>query len=71
MVLSIYKIVNDVDDFIYVGSTFSSLNKKFREHLILANLNKQQKIYIHMNKIGINKFRIELIKTIDEDENES
>jgi hypothetical protein len=58
----IYKIVNDIDQLIYVGSTIKSLNIRFTEHKCHAKLHPERKIYKHFMKLGIDHFEIKLIK---------
>ena len=57
----IYCVSNSVDDMIYVGCTYQSLAERWREH------KKDYKrgsslFYRHMQKLGRNRFKIELIK---------
>jgi hypothetical protein len=59
MVLSKYlngkinKIVNDVDNLIYVGSTIRPLNRRFTGHKCDAKLHPNIKLYQHFKKYGI------------------
>jgi hypothetical protein len=59
----IYKITNDFNDEVYVGSTCNTLDKRFLGHKYdskkknLLNL----PLYKLMNEIGFERFRIELI----------
>ena len=60
----IYKITNDYNDDIYIGSTCDLLTKRFSKH---KNDSKNEKkknspIYKLMNEIGYERFRIELIE---------
>ena len=59
----IYKITNDYNDDIYVGSTCDRLVKRFSIHKKALNNDKMKhrKLYLLMNEIGFNRFRIELI----------
>ena len=57
----IYKITNDHNDDIYVGSTCDSLHKRYSSHKSLSKT-KQFPIYKLMNEIGFERFRIELIE---------
>jgi len=57
----IYCVSNSVDDMIYVGCTYQSLAERWREH------KKDYKrgsslFYRHMQSLGRNRFKIELIK---------
>lgn len=62
----VYKIVNDIDDEIYVGSTRDSLCKRMSSHRSMAKnpLGKysQGKIYQKMRGCGIEHFRIVLVE---------
>jgi group I intron endonuclease len=60
----IYKITNDYNDEVYIGSTCDLLTKRFSKH---KNDSKNEKkknspIYKLMNEIGYERFRIELIE---------
>ena len=59
----IYKITNDYNDDIYVGSTCDSLVKRFSNHKMSSTNEekKRRKLYVLINEIGFNRFRIELI----------
>ena len=60
----IYQIVNDISDDIYIGSTCQPLSKRMAEHRasMRSNRDKNVKLYQKMNEIGVEHFRIELIK---------
>ena len=58
----IYKIWNDVDDELYVGSTTQPLSKRMNVHRAYARGGKNQRIYKHMRGCGIDNFKIELIE---------
>ena len=58
----IYKIVNDVNDKVYIGQTTSSLQTRYQQHLTEARKNTQRKLYIAMNEIGIDHFSIQEIE---------
>ena len=61
----IYKIICNLDNsFCYIGSTFSTLNKRFEEHKRVYK-NKYGEISIHkyFDQYGIDNFKIELIKS--------
>ena len=58
----IYKIVNSIDNLIYVGSTITSLNKRFSVHKYDAKRYPNIKLYKHFSKHGIDHFKIVLIK---------
>jgi hypothetical protein len=58
----IYKIVNDIDKLIYVGSTIRPLNSRFTEHKYEAKRSPNIKLYKHFAELGIEHFKIKLIK---------
>ncbi len=60
----IYKITNDYNDDIYVGSTCDELTKRFSKHKADSrNPNKNNRpLYRLVNEIGFERFRIELIE---------
>jgi len=58
----IYKIVNDVDNEIYVGSTIQTLSNRIAKHRNDAKKHPRFKIYQKMNELGIECFRIVLIE---------
>ena len=57
----IYKIVNDENDKIYVGSTVKLLCNRMSHHRTTARENNTSKFYQFMREIGISKFKIILI----------
>ena len=57
----IYKILNSIDDEVYVGSTIESLSKRMAKHRAKCNTKTSYKIYHHMAKHGKEHFYIELI----------
>jgi len=54
----VYKIVNDVDDLIYIGSTKQILCRRMTEHRRLALKGRDLKLYNHMREIGAEHFKI-------------
>ena len=56
----IYKITNSVDDKVYVGSTYQELWERHREHRKDC-AKKSWPLYIHMCKLGKEKFDMTLI----------
>ncbi len=60
--LLIYKIVNDVNDNVYVGYTATSLQKRFSWHIRDAKTGHKKKLYNAMRKLGIDNFGIKLIE---------
>jgi len=66
----IYKVYNNVDDEIYIGSTCVSLAKRMARHRASARMNRTKcKLMTKMRTIGIENFFIELIKEYPECEN--
>ena len=63
----IYKIVNDINQKIYVGKTEFDINKRFQEHCrdAFKNHNEKRPLYAAMQKYGIEHFHIELIEQTD------
>jgi adenylate kinase family enzyme len=59
----IYKITNDFNDEVYIGSTCDTIVKRFSMHKksCLTEEKKYRPLYKLMNDIGFNRFRIELI----------
>jgi len=59
----IYKITNDYNDEVYIGSTCNKLTKRFSQHR--SNCKNEDKknspLYSLMNEIGETRFRIQLI----------
>ena len=58
----IYKIVNDIDDYVYVGSTTDTLCRRLTRHRTDMKRNLTFNIYEHMKKHGIEHFKIILIR---------
>ena len=58
----IYKILNTIDDEIYVGSTMEKLSTRLKQHRAATTFWSTQKIHQHMREIGMEKFYIELIE---------
>ena len=59
----IYKIVNDINDEIYVGSTCDIITQRFNSHRAASRVeNNGQKIYKCMREVGEEHFKIILIK---------
>jgi group I intron endonuclease len=57
----IYKIVNDVNKRVYIGSTTTSLPRRFTLHKNMAK-SRTSAFYNALNEIGIEHFRIGLIQ---------
>jgi hypothetical protein len=62
----VYKVVNDIDDQIYVGSTKNTLRQRLGAHKSAAkNQRGGQLIYSHMNKLGAEHFYIVLVEAVN------
>ena len=66
----IYKICNSVDDEVYVGSTKQTIHKRFQCHLSNTNREglKNLTLYRKMESIGKDKFKVELLETVQFDD---
>lgn len=66
----IYKITNDINGKIYIGKTYNSIEKRFKEHCKdrLKRKCEQRPLYSAMNKYGIEHFHIELLEKTDNPE---
>jgi group I intron endonuclease len=60
----IYKLVNDIDDKIYVGSTATTLAKRLHGHKNSAKRKPDIHVYRHLNTVGWDNVRIVLIESI-------
>jgi hypothetical protein len=58
----IYKITNDYNDEVYIGSTCNTLVRRFSVHKCDARKHNTRALYKLMNEIGESRFRIELIE---------
>ena len=58
---NIYKIVNDVDDMVYIGSTILKLNERWRHHLYDSHRFKNGKLDHKFHELGIEHLKIILI----------
>ena len=59
----IYKLVNNVDDEIYVGSTTTSLSRRKGGHVDKAKYYPNRKLYKHLLEIGWSNIRIILLES--------
>lgn len=66
----IYKIVNDINDKIYIGKTEYSIEKRFKEHCQDSKREYcgKRPLYNAMNKYGIEHFHIKLIEETNKPE---
>lgn len=58
----IYKITNDYNDDVYIGSTCNTLIKRFSEHKQKCKTEMHLPLYKLMNEIGTERFRIDLLE---------
>ena len=60
----IYKITNDFNNEVYIGSTCNTLNRRFIKHKSDSkrDKNKNTSLYKLMNEIGFERFRIQLLE---------
>ena len=66
----IYKIINNINQKIYIGKTSSTIEKRFKEH---CNDSKKERcgkrpLYDAMNKYGIENFTVEKVEEVENDE---
>lgn len=66
----IYKIVNDLNNKIYIGKTLDSIDKRFQKHISDSRKERCEKrpLYNAINKYGIEHFHIEQIEECSESE---
>lgn len=66
----IYKIINDINNKIYIGKTEFPIEKRFKEHCkdAFREKNENRPLYNAMNKYGVEHFHIELIEETFEPE---
>ena len=58
----IYKLIDNVNQYFYIGSTISALSKRFYEHKSSANSHdKNRKVYMYMNDVGWENVQIVLV----------
>ena len=58
----VYKLVNNIDNLIYIGSTTCRLSTRMALHRDRAKKNYNANVYQHKRKLGINNFKIVLIE---------
>ena len=58
----IYKLVNTVDDRIYMGSTAMPLSKRLSNHKKAARKHTERRVYKELNTVGWSNVRIVLIE---------
>lgn len=61
----IYKIVNNINNKIYIGKTVETVERRFYEHLNEAKTNRFfRPLYAAMNKYGLENFTVETIEEV-------
>ncbi len=65
MLYRIYKLINSVDDKIYVGCTSKSLEERWAYHKLDAIRYPGYKLYRHVNSLGADKFKMVLLEDIE------
>lgn len=58
----IYRLVNNVDNEFYVGSTCTSLAKRLYQHKQMATKKASRRVYAHLNSIGWSNVSIVLVE---------
>ena len=66
----IYKILNTIDNEIYVGSTCEALSQRMARHRSTMKSTPHLKLYKHMHELGVEHFYIELIEDCPCERNE-
>lgn len=65
---NLYVITNSVNDKVYVGKTYRTIEERFKEHILESKRerSKNRDIYKAMNTLGVDKFHINLLGQFDE-----
>ena len=58
----IYKIVNDINDKVYIGKTTRTMEIRWKDHIKPSNLFIPNKFHNAINKYGIEHFHMELVE---------
>lgn len=61
----IYKIINDINDKVYVGQTSRTIEERFAEHIHAAFHGSEYAIHRAIRKYGVEHFHLELIEETD------
>ena len=66
----IYKIINDINNKVYIGKTSRSIDKRWKKHLRDRKREKykRRRLYSEMNTYGVDHFHIEQIEETDNPE---
>lgn len=62
-----YKITNSVNTLCYVGSTKKTLKQRWAKHIAKCRERPTRKLYKAFLELGVDKFKIEQIASIDEE----
>ena len=62
--IAIYKIVNDINDKVYIGKTTKGIESRFKKHIEDSKRRDKENrpLYRAMNKYGVEHFNIEVIE---------
>lgn len=66
MLGNLYIIRNTVNDKVYIGKTYNTIEQRFKEHKQEVKKGTKYKLYNAMRKYGEDKFYVELIGQFDE-----
>lgn len=69
--MTIYKIFNNVNNFVYVGLTTRDPSIRWREHHKSAEKGINRRLYRAMRKYGLENFTYEILATLEDLDNES
>lgn len=58
---NVYKISNDIDNMIYVGTTTTELWHRMSQHRADARKGEKSPLYEHMRLLGVEHFKIQLV----------
>jgi hypothetical protein len=61
----IYMVVNDIDNNAFIGSTTQRLCVRMGQHRRYARAGSDNPLYHHMRKLGVERFKIYLIRYLD------
>lgn len=61
----IYKLVNDVNDEIYVGSTTQTLKQRLNTHKGLSKIHPNRHVYSKLNEVGWKNVHIILLEEVE------
>lgn len=61
----IYKISNDIDSQIYIGSTTKSIECRLKQHISASKIDSNRRLYRHCLKIGWDHIKIEQLDIYD------